>query len=68
MGQGKKKGKKKAVKAILALKEEAARELGLKDDIAARGWGGLTSREAGKIGGYIARKLRDKQKGSPQSE
>ena len=40
------------------MKEEVARELGLSDDIALRGWGNLTSRETGKIGGYMAQRLR----------
>jgi ethanolamine utilization microcompartment shell protein EutS len=44
------------------LKEEVARELGLDDDITARGWANLTSRETGKIGGYIAKRLREKKK------
>jgi len=40
------------------LKEEVALELGLLDDIHEKGWGGLSSRETGKIGGIISRKLR----------
>ncbi|RJX28968.1 MAG: alpha/beta-type small acid-soluble spore protein [Dethiobacter sp.] len=44
------------------LKEEVARELGLNDDIAERGWANLTSRETGKIGGHMAKKLREKKK------
>jgi len=52
-----KKGVKKNPEAE-RLKEEVARELGLSDDIALRGWGNLTSRETGKIGGYMAKRLR----------
>lgn len=40
------------------LKEEVASELGLLDDIHEKGWGSLSSRETGKIGGIISKKLR----------
>jgi len=40
------------------LKEEIASELGLLDDIRAKGWGSLSSRETGRIGGIISRKLK----------
>lgn len=43
------------------LKEEVALELGLLDDIHEKGWGSLSSRETGKIGGIISRKLRFKE-------
>ncbi|MCR4420048.1 MAG: alpha/beta-type small acid-soluble spore protein [Clostridia bacterium] len=39
------------------LKEEVARELHLDDDIARRGWENLTTREVGKIGGQMVRRL-----------
>ena len=39
------------------LKEEVARELHLNDDIARRGWENLTTREVGKIGGQMVRRL-----------
>lgn len=38
------------------LKEEVAKELGLMDEVREKGWGGLTSRQTGRIGGYISRK------------
>lgn len=56
----KKKGKDKD--RMKNMKEEIAGELGLEDDIAERGWANLTSRETGKIGGYISKKLREKKK------
>lgn len=39
------------------LKYEVARDLGLDDDIARRGWGGMTTREVGRIGGQMVRRL-----------
>lgn len=62
----KKKNKKKKTvseNGLNALKEEIAKELGLEDEIAHRGWANLTSRETGKIGGHMAQKLKkDKEK------
>ncbi|MGE5557775.1 MAG: small, acid-soluble spore protein, alpha/beta type [Bacillota bacterium] len=52
-----KKAKKESAKE--QLKWETAREMGLDDDLAA-GDGGLTVREAGKIGGNMVRKLVEK--------
>lgn len=60
--QKQKKKRKKESLETRKLKEEAARELGLSDDIASRGWGNLTSRETGKIGSYIAKRLRERGK------
>ena len=42
------------------LKEEVARELGLMNEVKEKGWGGLTSRQTGRIGGYLSgrKKLR----------
>jgi hypothetical protein len=39
------------------LKYEVAEDLGLDDDIAKRGWGSMTTREVGKIGGNMVRRL-----------
>lgn len=41
------------------LKYEIAEELGLMDKIAKVGWGGLTAKESGKIGGLITVRKRD---------
>ncbi|HHP50997.1 MAG TPA: small, acid-soluble spore protein, alpha/beta type [Moorella mulderi] len=37
-----------------------ARELGLLDKILESGWGSLSSRESGRIGGVLARKLQQR--------
>lgn len=39
------------------LKLETARELGLDDDIQQRGWENMTTREVGKIGGNMVKKM-----------
>ncbi|RKD24428.1 spore protein alpha/beta [Ammoniphilus oxalaticus] len=39
------------------LKLETARELGLDDDIQEKGWGNMTTREVGKIGGNMVKKM-----------
>jgi len=40
-----------------SLKEEVAEELHLDDDIEERGWENMTTREAGKIGGRMVKKM-----------
>ncbi|ADL08168.1 alpha/beta-type small acid-soluble spore protein [Thermosediminibacter oceani] len=44
-------------KELEKLKEEVAKELHLDDDIRERGWENLTTREAGKIGGHMVKKM-----------
>ncbi|MBE3589401.1 MAG: alpha/beta-type small acid-soluble spore protein [Firmicutes bacterium] len=39
------------------LKYEVAEELGLRDDIERRGWAHMTTREAGKVGGHMVRRM-----------
>ena len=39
------------------MKYEVAAELGLRDDIERRGWGEMTTREVGTIGGHMVRKM-----------
>lgn len=39
------------------LKYEVAADLGLHDDIRTRGWGNMTTREVGKIGGTMVKRL-----------
>ena len=57
----KKKKKKELTKDDL-LKLEIAEELGLADKIKDIGWGGLTAKESGKIGGIMtSRKAREKK-------
>lgn len=47
------------------MKYEIAEELGLTDKVNSLGWGGLTAKETGKIGGIVnvrKRKIKEKQK------
>ncbi len=39
------------------MKYEVAEELGLRDDIEQRGWGEMTTRQVGTIGGHMVRKM-----------
>ena len=41
------------------LKEQVVRELGLWDRLLAEGWGGLSAKESGRVGGIVARRLRE---------
>ncbi len=43
--------------ALDRLKYEVAEELGLRDEIQRKGWGDMTTREVGKIGGNMVRKM-----------
>ncbi|SCG82628.1 small acid-soluble spore protein [Proteiniborus sp. DW1] len=45
------------------LKYEIAQELGLMDKIKEVGWGGLTAKETGRIGGIMTVRTRNKAKG-----
>ena len=45
---------------LLALKMEAAEELGLTGKLKESGWGGLSAAEAGRVGAYITRVLRER--------
>lgn len=54
------KNKKKKIETLEdKMKYEIAGELGLLDKIEQEGWGGLTAKETGKIGGLIT--VRKKQ-------
>ena len=55
----KKKRKKKKETLEDKLKYEIAEELGLTDKIDQVGWGGLTAKESGRIGGLITVRKRD---------
>jgi hypothetical protein len=48
--------------ALLPLKLEAARELGLLEKAAREGWGSLSAAEAGRIGGYMTRLRKEAQR------
>lgn len=44
------------------LKYEVAQELGLMDKVIQCGWAGLSTQESGRVGGIVARKLKEIQK------
>ncbi len=46
-----------AERALDHLKYEVAEDLGLDDAIEERGWGGMTTRDVGKIGGTMVKRL-----------
>lgn len=46
-----------AQNAMERLKMETAQELGLDDDIQEKGWENMTTRDVGKIGGNMVRKM-----------
>ncbi len=39
------------------MKYEVAEDLGLRDEIQRRGWGDMTTREVGTIGGHMVRRM-----------
>lgn len=56
--------KKKALTADDLMKLEIAKEIGLMDKVESMGWGGLTAKETGRIGGIMtARKKKGKKNG-----
>ena len=54
--------KKKIVTENDIMKYEIAGELGLMDKVNELGWGGLTAKEAGRIGGILTSRKKSKQK------
>ncbi|WP_420537003.1 small, acid-soluble spore protein, alpha/beta type [Garciella nitratireducens] len=52
------KKRKKELTPEDIMKYEIARELGLLDKVKEYGWGGLTARETGRIGGIMTQKKR----------
>lgn len=56
----KKKKKKKPLTPIDKFKIKVAKELGLWNKVKAVGWAGLSAAETGQVGGYMTRKLREK--------
>jgi small acid-soluble spore protein F (minor alpha/beta-type SASP) len=59
MDMAEKNKKKKKLTLEDKLKYEIAEELGLMDKIEKVGWGGLTAKESGKIGGLITVRKRN---------
>ena len=58
-----------AEEGLKRLKYEVAEELGLRDDIEKRGWENMTTREVGKIGGNMVKKMvefAEEQMGRPR--
>jgi hypothetical protein len=47
----------RAKRGLERLKYEVAKQLGLDDDIADRGFANMTTREVGRIGGQMVRRL-----------
>ena len=46
--------------ALRSLKSDVAEDLGLRDDIAERGFANMTTREVGTLGGHMVRRLVDR--------
>jgi len=44
------------------IKLEIAEELGLGDKIKENGWGNMTARETGRVGGVMSRRLKDRER------
>lgn len=58
----KKPKKKKILTDNDIMKYEIASELGLLDKVGELGWGGLTAKEAGQIGGILTARKKQKKK------
>lgn len=54
--------KKKILTDDDIMKYEIASELGLMDKVGELGWGGLTAKEAGRIGGMLTSRKKQKKK------
>ncbi|MCU9815431.1 alpha/beta-type small acid-soluble spore protein [Paraclostridium sp. AKS73] len=54
--------KKKILTDDDIMKYEIASELGLMDKVSELGWGGLTAKEAGRIGGTLTSRKKKKKK------
>ncbi|MEF9992316.1 MAG: small, acid-soluble spore protein, alpha/beta type [Paraclostridium sp.] len=54
--------KKKILTDDDIMKYEIASELGLMDKVSEIGWGGLTAKEAGRIGGMLTSRKKQKKK------
>lgn len=54
--------KKKILTDNDIMKYEIASELGLMDKVSERGWAGLTAKEAGRIGGMLTSRKKQKKK------
>ena len=61
-GNNKKKLEKKEPTPSDIMKMEIAEELGLTDKVEKLGWGGLTAKETGRIGGLMTAKKKKRKK------
>ena len=66
MTKSKKGKKKKELTPDDLIKFEIAKELGLMEKVEQYGWGGLTARETGRIGGIMTRRKKERKKDSDQ--
>lgn len=57
-----KEKKKKELTADDLMKLEIAKEIGLMDKVEELGWGGLTAKETGRIGGLMTAKKKQRKK------
>lgn len=57
------KNKKKEITPDDIMKMEIAKELGLGDKVEKMGWGGLTAKETGRIGGLMTAKKKKAKQG-----
>jgi small acid-soluble spore protein F (minor alpha/beta-type SASP) len=53
--------KRKEPTPLDLLKLEIALELGLAEKVASEGWGMLTARESGRLGGILNKRLKDRK-------
>ncbi len=60
MGKNKKERETTISREKQKMKEEVAKELGLEEELAKKGWSGLSSRQTGKIGAQVAKRLKKK--------
>lgn len=60
--------KKKILTDDDIMKYEIASELGLMDKVSELGWGGLTAKEAGRIGGTLTSRKKKKKKKKMEKE
>jgi len=59
--QKKRLGKKADFSDYFDLKVEVAEELGLLEKVKKHGWGSLSLKESGRLGGYMTRRLRQQE-------
>ncbi|WP_373598962.1 small, acid-soluble spore protein, alpha/beta type [Paraclostridium bifermentans] len=60
--------KKKILTDDDIMKYEIASELGLMDKVSELGWGGLTAKEAGRIGGMLTSRKKQRKKNEKEKE